>query len=182
MARVRLFVFNMSNMYDLSGKHGVGYTNIHNLPFYFDLEDYDKIKEYTWHINAYGYIASSTFKRQLGLTKNILFHRLILNPPDEMHIDHYNHVKFDNRKFNLRICNNQENSQNTTLRSTNKSGVKGVFWNKDRNKWEAYITVHGKKINLGRHLNKDDAILVRKNAEFQYFGSFNFDENQYLVH
>lgn len=171
----------MPNLYDLSGQHGIGYTNIHNLPFYFDLEDFDKIKDYTWHTNAYGYIASSTFKRQLELTKNILFHRLILNPPDKMQIDHYNHIKFDNRKSNLRICNNQENTHNTNLRSTNKSGVKGVFWSKDRNKWESYITVDGKKINLGRYIDKDDAINARKNAEIQHFGAFNFNQSQYLV-
>ena len=38
------------NKYDLSGDYGVGYT-YKNEPFYFDLEDYNKIKEYTWYKN-----------------------------------------------------------------------------------------------------------------------------------
>ena len=38
------------NVYDLSGEYGIGYT-LKGEEFYFDLEDYDKIKDYCWHIN-----------------------------------------------------------------------------------------------------------------------------------
>lgn len=41
----------IGNQYDLSGEYGVGWTSNTNKEFYFDLEDYDKIKEYTWYEN-----------------------------------------------------------------------------------------------------------------------------------
>lgn len=36
------------NKYDLSGEYGIGWTSNTNEEFYFDLEDYDKIKDYCW--------------------------------------------------------------------------------------------------------------------------------------
>ena len=39
------------NIYDLSNEYGIGYTSNTKEPFYFDLEDYDKVKEYCWSAN-----------------------------------------------------------------------------------------------------------------------------------
>ena len=39
------------NTYDLTGEYGIGWTSNTNEEFYFDLEDYDKIKEYCWARN-----------------------------------------------------------------------------------------------------------------------------------
>lgn len=38
------------NRYDLSGEFGKGWTNKEE-EFWFDLEDFDKIKNYCWHFN-----------------------------------------------------------------------------------------------------------------------------------
>ena len=51
----------------------------------------------------------------------------------------------------------------------NKSGYKGVWFNEKRGQWEAYISIHRKRIFLGRYSNKDDAIRARKRAEEEYF-------------
>jgi hypothetical protein len=51
----------------------------------------------------------------------------------------------------------------------NKSGVKGVSWNKERKKWEAHIQVHGKTIHLGRYADFTEAVKVRKRAEEEYY-------------
>lgn len=45
------------NRYNLDGEYGIGYTS-KDEEFYFDKEDYDKVKEYTWHINPEGYVQS----------------------------------------------------------------------------------------------------------------------------
>lgn len=55
------------------------------------------------------------------------------------------------------------------IQSNNKSGVRGVCWDKSRNKWKAEIKFKGKKIYLGRFENKKDAIAARKEAEEKYF-------------
>lgn len=55
------------------------------------------------------------------------------------------------------------------IRHDNKSGVKGVSWNKKRNSWHAYISFKGKRIHLGWFREKRDAVEVRKEAERIYF-------------
>lgn len=47
----------------------------------------------------------------------------------------------------------------------NTSGVKGVVWDKERQKWKAQIEFKGKRYYLGRHDKKEDAIEARKEAE-----------------
>ena len=58
------------------------------------------------------------------------------------------------------------------LFKNNTSGVRGVTWNKDRNKWVAQIVFKGKNYYLGRYDNKDDAINIRKYAEEKLFDEF----------
>lgn len=50
----------------------------------------------------------------------------------------------------------------------NTSGCKGVAWHKRTNKWQAYITIKGKRTNLGSYIEKADAIKARKAAELKY--------------
>lgn len=56
-----------------------------------------------------------------------------------------------------------------TLRE-NKSGVKGVYLDKNSNKWVANIYINGKQKNLGQRKFKLEAIKLRKDAEIKYFG------------
>lgn len=58
------------------------------------------------------------------------------------------------------------------LRSTNTSGVTGVWWDKNRSVWVAEIMFKKKKYNLGRYTKKTDAIKARKNAEERIWGDF----------
>ena len=51
----------------------------------------------------------------------------------------------------------------------NTSGVKGVSWNKEKEAWDAYINIHGKRIRLGRYAEFEDAVKERKRAEEEYF-------------
>lgn len=56
-----------------------------------------------------------------------------------------------------------------TPNKSNKSGVTGVNWDKARGKWQASIRFKGKKYNLGRFNNLQDAIDARKKAEEEIF-------------
>lgn len=64
------------------------------------------------------------------------------------------------------------NSINQKISKNNKSGVKGVHWDKTRKKWTAQITFKKRNYYLGRYKNKDDAIKARQEAEKNIFGSF----------
>lgn len=158
------------NDYDLFGEYGIGY-DCNGSEFYFDLEDYDKIKDYCWYITKDGYVIC-TYGR-------ILMHRLIMNFPNSV-IDHI-HGKVsrnDNRKSNLRVATHSQNSMNTKLRSDNSSGVAGVTFEKFTNKWRSYITVNKKRKTLGRFDNFEDAVRARKDAEEKYFGEYSYDSSQ----
>lgn len=69
------------NTYDLTENYGIGYTS-KGEEFWFDLEDYDLIKNYCWSINNKYVVARSD-------EKNFLYmHRLVMNCPDDMKVDH----------------------------------------------------------------------------------------------
>ena len=103
------------NQYDLSGEYGIGYTS-KGEEFYFDLEDYDKIKNYCWHINKDGYVTSRL---------EDMMHRIIMDCPSDKLVDHKHgeNTRNDNRKVNLRICTRQENNRNRKPSINTKSGV-----------------------------------------------------------
>lgn len=159
------------NTYDLTQDYGIGYT-FKGKEFLFDIEDYDKIKDFCWGFSG-GYIVSAF----LDTKKKILFHRLIMDVPDGMYIDHINHNTCDNRKKNLRIVTSSQNSFNRRMQSNNTSGITGVFYAKDRNKWRAFIKIGEKQTYLGQFDNKEDAIKARKEAEEKYFGEYSYDNS-----
>ena len=147
------------NKYDLSGEYGIGYTTNTNKEFYFDLEDYNKIKNYCWWENDNGYVISQKYK------KNIRLHRVIMNPPKNKQVDHIYHNRMDNRKINLRIVSNQENSCNKK--------VKGVYYDKTKKKWAACLTFNKDK-HFKRFNNIDDAIKYREYLEDKFFKEYKF--------
>lgn len=156
------------NTYDLSGEYGIGYT-IKGEEFYFDLDDYDKIKDFYWYKNDDGYLLSYTRNKTLRM------HKLFVGGH---YIDHINSNTSDNRKSNLRTATKSQNGMNRDLQSNNTSGNTGVYWNKRTSKWIAYITVNGEYIYLGSFNNFEDAVKARKVAEDEYFGEFSYDNSQ----
>jgi hypothetical protein len=161
--------FRKYNTYDLTGDYGIGYTS-KGEEFYFDLEDYDKIKDYCWGIHHTGYVCS----RIRETNEYIALHRLILNLEQNKIVDHINHNKIDNRKFNLRITNVHGNAINKRTQKNNTSGHSGVSYHKAQKKWCARIPINKKRIHLGYFTNKEDAIAARKTAEIKYFGEFRY--------
>lgn len=89
-----------------------------------------------------------------------------------MVVDHINRDIFDNRLHNLRVCTRQENTMNCGLSTNNQSGVTGVSFNKDKNKWRAYINKDSKQINLGTYEKFEDAVKARLIGEQTEFGEF----------
>lgn len=156
------------NTYDLTGEYGIGYTT-KGEEFYFDLEDYDKIKDLYWYKNDEGYLLAYTKNKTLRM------HKLFV---DGHYIDHINSNTSDNRKSNLRTATKSQNGMNRDLQSNNTSGNTGVYWHKKIGKWIAYITVNREYIYLGSFNNFEDAVKARKEAEDKYFGEWSYDNSQ----
>lgn len=162
-----------TNTYDLSGEYGIGYTE-NGEEFYFDLEDYEKIKDYCWSTNTEGYLIA---RDKSGSGKCVKIHQIIMG---DKHIDHIKHNKLDNRKSQLRKGNDALNSYNRETPLNNTSGCKGVCWRKKHLKWEAYITYNKKWVYLGMYQEYEDAVAARKAAEEKYFGEWSYDNSMKL--
>jgi hypothetical protein len=151
------------NKYDLRGRYCIGWTTNTNREFYFDLEDYDKIKDCCWCES----ISCGTSRLATGSMSETIFMHQLLGFANH---DHINRNGLDNRKKNFRPCTTQENTTNRSLTSRNTSGFIGVCWREKEQRWIAQIMVNYKGIYLGCFADKNDAIRARLNAEVKYFG------------
>ena len=169
-------MFSNPNEVDLSGEYGIGYTS-KGERFFFDLEDYEKIKGITWFIctgNMENYVAGHGDDG-----KNILMHRLVMDYDGPYDIDHIHgkETRNDNRKCNLRIATRSQNNMNCNDANSN-TGILGVHQLKDNGKFRAYIIKDHKQVNLGDFVNIEDAINARKTAEIEYFREWSYDISQ----
>lgn len=81
-----------------------------------------------------------------------------------LQVDHINGNPLDNRRSNLRMLTPSDNSRNQKDRSDNKSGFKGVHYDRSRGKWMAFVG--GKPFkNLGRFDTFEEAKAARLAAE-----------------
>ncbi len=115
-----------------------------------DVEDYNKIIKYNWHL-AHGYPRTSINN------KKVMLHHLILKKKKGMEVDHINRNKLDNRKKNLRLVTHLENCQN---RVQIKNGT--IWREKGRNFWRASIITNKRSRHIGVFKTKKEAIIAYK--------------------
>lgn len=108
----------------------------------------------------------------LGGRKFNRLHRLIMNPGDGFVVDHINRNKLDNRRENLRVCKQADNTKNSSIRADNVSGKKGVWWSTERKKWCVQIQTNGKRRSLGRFDSLEAAMTARSTAEKELWGEY----------
>lgn len=83
-------------------------------------------------------------------------------------IDHLDGDGTNNSICNLKSVTHSVNGKNLRMPKTNTSGIVGVQFNIEREKWVARIMVSFKNKTLGYFDNKTDAIICRKMAEYKY--------------
>lgn len=77
-------------------------------------------------------------------------------------IDHADCNPLNNRIENLREANYCQNNSNVRLKKSNTSGYKNVHWDKSRQKWMVFFRVNGKRIQVGRFDDKEQAIQIAR--------------------
>ena len=169
-----------SNQYNLDGEYGIGYTS-KGEEFWFDLEDYNLIREYHWYYDSYGYVASNV--EVDGKETIVRLHRLVMGDiPNGQVVDHKTHpprngLKVDNRKSNLRITTRKGNGRNAALKINNTTGVAGVNYEEAINKYRVRISTDEGVKYLGVYADLEEAAKVRETAEKQYFKDERYNAN-----
>lgn len=114
-----------------------------------------------WSRNRGGYYYATFYKdgRDHGMGRaRLIAHCFIPNPDNKPTIDHINRIRDDDRIENLRWATHAEQNQNQVyMHRTNTSGVRGVHWNKQSEKWQALIQVDGTRLHLGYFDDLHDA-------------------------
>lgn len=139
-----------------------------------DKEDLELINRYKWHcvkVRNMFYAMGSEYVGNYK-TKHFCMHRIIMDAKKGIQVDHINRNGLDNRKANLRPCNNMQNNQNKGPQKNNKVGLKGVSIN-HKKKYIAMIQIpNGKYKLLGRYDCPTAAGLAYDRAAKMYFGEF----------
>lgn len=129
-----------------------------------DDEDYEMLAEHTWHLNG-GYASNAKLGRM---------HRVLMQAPKGLMVDHANGDTLDNRRENLRLCSNSQNQANRQ-RSRGVSQFKGVTWQKrpsGRGFWKAQLVVRGDVLYLGAFGTDVEAAAAYNVAAQKHFGDF----------
>jgi AP2 domain/HNH endonuclease len=138
-----------------------------------DEDDYDYLIQWKWTYNQGYALRGQKKKEYLYKRKTIMMHRIIMNAPEDKEVDHKNLNGLDNRKQNLRIATYAQNKYNALKRNQKTSSkYKGVSWKIDKNKWEVYIKLSGKKVHIGYFNNEIDAAKAYNKAAEKYYKEF----------
>lgn len=178
------------NEYDLSGEIGIGYTSNTQEPFYFDKEDYDLIKKWTWAARhdkrrreEEGYYIEARFwYKESGIKKQIRIHlhhlvlgyddRVLRKSKEKILVDHKNRIKHDCQKDNLQIANLRVNSINREKQTSNTSGIIGVHFDNTSLNWVARICIeNNKRVVVYSGKSKEKAIVTRLVNEYKHYGN-----------
>lgn len=144
-------------------------------------DDWDLIKTHKWFAYKNGNNFYAATQIPIGKRKQRMLgmHRVIIGSHDKKYVvDHIDGNGLNNTRENLRLCKPQENSKNSSIRKTNKSGFKGVDFHKGSKKWRAQISSNGKKIHIGYFdtpINAHKAyceFAKKHHQEFANFGHF----------
>jgi hypothetical protein len=158
-----------NNLYHLFEDYGVGYTTNTNQIFYFDIEDFEIIKNFCWVENDQGYIVANP---RNGKSSYIRMHRLVTNNQYKI-VDHIDCNKKNNRKNNLRPATRQTNNINRCNGNiNNKIGVKGVGM-LSNGRYIGRISKN-KKEYLKCFDDIKEAIAWRKSMEEQLYGEYSY--------
>ncbi len=137
------------------------------IPALIDDEDYELVTQFKWTRHKNGHASGWKGKK----IKGVKMHRLIMGFPQGLKVDHKDHNKLNNQKYNLRNATSAQNNANKS-KQPSSSRFKGVSWSEERQKWAAGITCNYKRIGLGRFEDEVAAAMAYNEAAKRLFGEF----------
>ena len=120
-------------------------------------------------LNTTGYL-QVCYKRKKYSVHKIVWELFNGEVPIGFVINHIDVNPLNNKIENLRLGSMAQNQYNHSLRKDNTSGIKGVSFSKDKNKWRVQLKVNKKALNFGCHEDIEFAELVAHEARVKYHG------------
>jgi hypothetical protein len=139
-----------------------------------DDADFDWLNQWNWYAQKHQY-GNFRAMRSRGSRKNhqvLYMHRVIMDAPKGIDVDHRNLNTLDNQRDNLRLATRSQNLQNTRKRPNKSSKYKGVSWHNIGKKWQARIAINKKALYLGLFESEMDAAKEYNACATKYFGEF----------
>lgn len=140
-----------------------------------DAADFEELSKYKWQASW-----SPTSKKFYATRseyignykrKHIRMNRQVMGFPPGI-VDHADRNTLNNRRSNLRVATTSQNQFNSKVRSTNKCGIKGIYFITKEKRWCAEIKVNGKTRRLGRYRTSDEAAASYRTAILAVAGEF----------
>jgi hypothetical protein len=136
-----------------------------------DDEDYKYLNQFKWRVAIYNH--TSYARRTLWIkgenrSISLHMHRVILNVPIGMQVDHIDHNGLNNQKSNIRICTETQNHRNKKPNGK----YRGISWVPKLKKWRAYIFINNRQIWVGAFIDDISAAKARDEAAKEIYGEF----------
>jgi hypothetical protein len=138
---------------------------------------YDEYSKLTWYalynVSMDKFYAARHVNTPNGNRIEYMHRRILgLGYGDRREGDHRDQDTLNNTDDNLRIANRGEQQRNQKARKNNKSGYKGVHFNKRTGKWIAQIRINWKRIHLGSFDTPELAYDAYCKAAMELHGEF----------
>jgi hypothetical protein len=139
-----------------------------------DDEDYEYLNQWKWSLS--GPPNSLYAIRAYGPRRKreyIQMHRVIMNTPKHLVVDHIDHNGLNNQKSNLRNCTRQQNQMNMKVIKAS-SKYRGVYLAPHQSKTSIYagIRVNGRHKHLGSFKTEVEAAMEYDKVAKQFRGEF----------
>lgn len=136
-----------------------------------DDDDYEALIKHSWWFDGRYAVREKRYgPRKRNKKRKYYMHRVVMDCPKSMMVDHINGNKLDNRKENLMVCTQVENQQNRKRQqSNNTSGYRGVSYNNTLGYWVVQGYYDGERVWCKYFKTKEEAIENRKKFEEKYF-------------
>jgi hypothetical protein len=135
-----------------------------------DAEDYYQLSQFQWFAN--GPTQTKFYAIRRYGQKALKMHRVIMNAPEDLFVDHIDHNGLNNCKTNLRLCTRAQNNRNIPPAKGKSSKYKGVGWDKGTKKWRTKIRFNTKLHHIGYFENEIEAAKAYDEKAVELFGEF----------
>lgn len=144
-----------------------------------DDDDWELVSKYKWHALCkegrwYARTKLRINGKWIGLEMQKLIMGVPIGSPRNDLVDHRDGDGLNNRKENLRRCTKSQNMMNRGRQANNKTGFKGVFWDKREQRFAAKICTDKKTVFLGQFKDVEQAACAYNIAALKHHGEFSY--------